>query len=120
MSIPSPAQDQLESSDAIEAVVKMISDVALYSAEDAASVKAEDARICQSPYSVHMVYLIFAYMVKRQQQYSISFYAEIEMLKALLQKQQWRWKITGSCLLSCEFLYSIPHSHLTDSFLLYR
>lgn len=106
-SILSSTQDQIESSNAIDTIAKMLSDIAFYDAENIVSVKALDGiiNICQSPYSVHMIYLILAHILQRQQNEISSFHAESKMLWALMEKQRWRWKIASSCCLEffCNF-----------------
>jgi hypothetical protein len=81
-------QDRVESSDTIEAVIKIISDTG----RDA---RGSGSLFCHSPYSIHVIYQILLTVKHLDQSGRERMHAHIQVLKMMLEHQKWRWKIAG-------------------------
>jgi hypothetical protein len=84
------AQDQVESSDTVEAVIKIISDTGR-------DVGGSGSLFCHSPYSIHVIYQILLTIKYLDQNGKDRMDAHIQVLKMMLEHQKGRWKIAGQC-----------------------
>jgi hypothetical protein len=88
----SSLQDRLDSSGAIETAIRIIADTGA-----SLIYMSGGKNLCQSPYSIEMIYQLVVQLRKLKKNGNSFFDTESQALEMMLEKQKMRWKIAGSC-----------------------